>query len=40
MKKKATSNFLGAHFIDGAGHWVQQEKPEEVLKLFYQFISS
>ena len=40
MKNKATSNFLGAHFIDGAGHWVQQEKPEEVLKLFYQFISS
>jgi pimeloyl-ACP methyl ester carboxylesterase len=28
----------GAHLIDGAGHWVQQEQPEEVARLLLQFL--
>jgi pimeloyl-ACP methyl ester carboxylesterase len=29
---------LGAHLVDGAGHWVQQEQPTEVSKLLLQFL--
>jgi pimeloyl-ACP methyl ester carboxylesterase len=25
--------------IEGAGHWVQQERPEEVTKLLLNFLS-
>jgi pimeloyl-ACP methyl ester carboxylesterase len=28
----------GLHFIDGAGHWVQQEQPEQVSALLLQFL--
>ena len=40
MQINATSNFYGSHFVEGAGHWVQQEKPEEVLKLFFNFLNT
>jgi pimeloyl-ACP methyl ester carboxylesterase len=26
------------HLIEGAGHWVQQERPEEVSRLLMQFL--
>jgi pimeloyl-ACP methyl ester carboxylesterase len=29
---------LGAHLVNGAGHWVQQEQPTEVSKLLLQFL--
>jgi pimeloyl-ACP methyl ester carboxylesterase len=29
---------VGAHLLNGAGHWVQQEQPEEVSKLLVQFL--
>jgi len=29
----------GAHLIEGAGHWVQQEQPEEVVELLLAFLS-
>jgi pimeloyl-ACP methyl ester carboxylesterase len=29
---------LGCHLIDGAGHWVQQERPDEVNRLLLQFL--
>jgi pimeloyl-ACP methyl ester carboxylesterase len=29
---------LGCHLIDGAGHWVQQEQPEQVARLLLQFV--
>ena len=29
---------LGCHLIDGAGHWVQQEQPEQVSRLLLQFL--
>jgi pimeloyl-ACP methyl ester carboxylesterase len=28
----------GCHFVDGAGHWVQQEQPEEVTRLLLTFL--
>ncbi|MEH6386669.1 alpha/beta fold hydrolase [Pseudomonas profundi] len=28
----------GKHLIDNAGHWVQQERPEEVSRLLIDFL--
>jgi len=28
----------GVHFVDGAGHWVQQEQPERVSALVIDFL--
>jgi pimeloyl-ACP methyl ester carboxylesterase len=28
------------HLIEGAGHWVQQEKPDEVNRLLLGFLKS
>ncbi len=28
----------GAHLIEGAGHWVQQERPDDVSRLLLQFL--
>jgi pimeloyl-ACP methyl ester carboxylesterase len=28
----------GVHFVDGAGHWVQQERPEDVSRLLLHFL--
>jgi pimeloyl-ACP methyl ester carboxylesterase len=30
----------GCHLIEGAGHWVQQEQPEQVTALLLRFLSS
>lgn len=32
------SDFRGAYLIEGAGHWVQQEQPEEVARLLLEFL--
>jgi pimeloyl-ACP methyl ester carboxylesterase len=32
------SDWRGAHLIEGAGHWVQQEQPEEVTRLLLGFL--
>jgi pimeloyl-ACP methyl ester carboxylesterase len=29
---------VGFHLVEGAGHWVQQEQPEQVAKLLIQFL--
>jgi pimeloyl-ACP methyl ester carboxylesterase len=29
---------LGCYFVEGGGHWVQQEQPEEVSKLLIRFL--
>jgi pimeloyl-ACP methyl ester carboxylesterase len=38
MQKSACTRMLGAHLIDGAGHWVQQEQPLEVNRLLLEFL--
>jgi len=38
MQTTACTHMLGAHLIDGAGHWVQQEQPEEVSRLLLEFL--
>ena len=38
MQKTGCTRFLGAHLVEGAGHWVQQEQAEEVSKLLVQFL--
>ena len=32
MQKTACTRMLGVHFVEGAGHWVQQEQPEQVVQ--------
>ena len=39
MQKTACTRMLAAHLVDGAGHWVQQEQPEQVTKLLLDFLS-
>ena len=38
MATSACSQFRGAHFIEGAGHWVQQEQPAAVNELLLRFL--
>ena len=37
MQQSACTRMLGCHLIDGAGHWVQQEQPEQVSQLLLRF---
>jgi pimeloyl-ACP methyl ester carboxylesterase len=38
MQGTGCSAMRGVHLIDGAGHWVQQEKPDEVSRLLLRFL--
>ncbi len=38
LEKVHTTEYQGTHFVDGAGHWVQQEQPEQVSRLLVQFL--
>jgi pimeloyl-ACP methyl ester carboxylesterase len=38
MQTKACTRMIGCHLVDGAGHWVQQEQPEDVSRLLLQFL--
>jgi pimeloyl-ACP methyl ester carboxylesterase len=38
MRSSACTRMVGFHFLDGAGHWVQQEQPEPVSALLVQFL--
>ena len=38
MQKTACTRFWGAHLVEGAGHWVQQEQPEKTASLILQFL--
>ena len=38
MQASACTRMLGCHLIEGAGHWVQQEQPQEVSRLLLQFL--
>jgi pimeloyl-ACP methyl ester carboxylesterase len=39
MQAAGCSAMRGVHLIDGAGHWVQQEKPDEVNRLLLRFLA-
>jgi len=38
MQRSGCTRMTGAHLIDGAGHWVQQEQPEAVVRLLTEFL--
>jgi pimeloyl-ACP methyl ester carboxylesterase len=38
MQNTACTQMRGVHLIDGAGHWLEQEQPEQVTKLLVQFL--
>ncbi len=38
MQSAACTQMRGCHLVDGAGHWVQQEQPQEVSKLLLHFL--
>ena len=38
MRSSACAEWRGTYLIDGAGHWVQQEQPQEVNKLLLEFL--
>ena len=40
MRTTACTRMAGFHLVDGAGHWVQQEQPEQVSRLLLEFLHS
>lgn len=38
MQHEACADFRGCHLIDGAGHWVQQERPDDVVAHLLEFL--
>jgi pimeloyl-ACP methyl ester carboxylesterase len=38
MQKTACTHMVATHFVDGAGHWVQQEQPGRVSALVVEFL--
>jgi pimeloyl-ACP methyl ester carboxylesterase len=40
MSSAACTNMRACHLLEGAGHWVQQEKPDEVLNLLLPFLGA
>ena len=40
MRNSACARMVGFHLVDGAGHWVQQEQPEQVSSLLIEFLHS
>jgi len=38
MQSHVCTQMQGCHLVEGAGHWVQQEQPEEVSRLLIEFL--
>ncbi|HKI63394.1 MAG TPA: alpha/beta hydrolase [Burkholderiales bacterium] len=39
MQQSACPRMRGCHLLEGAGHWVQQEKPDQVVRLLLEFLA-
>jgi hypothetical protein len=39
MQDTGCTQMVGCHLVEGAGHWVQQEQPEQVSALLAGFLS-
>ena len=37
--RDTVSDLRGVHLVDGAGHFVQQERPEQVNELLLRFVA-
>ena len=40
MQTTVCKDWRGTHFVDGAGHWAQQEQPDAVSKLLIEFLGA
>ena len=40
MQNEACTDMRAVHMVEGAGHWVQQERPEETSRLLIEFMRS
>jgi pimeloyl-ACP methyl ester carboxylesterase len=40
MRSQAFADDRGCHFIGGAGHWVQQEQPQAVVRHLLDFLKN
>ena len=40
LEKTVSTNYRGTHLVEGAGHWVQQERPDEVSRLLLSFLGA
>lgn len=40
MQTRACAKMLACDLVEGAGHWVQQEQPDEVVRLLLRFLKS
>jgi pimeloyl-ACP methyl ester carboxylesterase len=40
MQREICTDFRAAHFVERAGHWVQQEQPERVCALLLDFLKA
>ena len=38
MREHACTDMRGVHFVDGAGHWVQQEQPAATVRLLLAYL--
>jgi pimeloyl-ACP methyl ester carboxylesterase len=38
MQSRACTRMSAVHLVDGAGHWVQQEQPDAVVKILVDFL--
>jgi pimeloyl-ACP methyl ester carboxylesterase len=38
MRSRACTKMVGFHLVEGAGHWAQQEQPEQVSNLLLKFL--
>ena len=39
MQNQICTDIRGCHFVEGAGHWVQQEQPNTVIQHLIPFIT-